>query len=185
MVVRFHPAPHELNNMKKLIFLFLMLFALNINAQIDGNDIIDPLFSDNPICIYLKNFSDTMQVFIYNNYENSTVYVNEVYLMNNDNILGKKTINNNQNINEVNFDMDEDQTYDIIVTTNRDNWKITFDKYIEYCWYNMEKCIFTIIKEIRYKKSNLFHKNIYSIDGRLLNNTNSKIYIYNGKKFIR
>jgi hypothetical protein len=171
--------------MNKLIFVFLMLFTLNVNAQITGNDIIDPLFSDNPICIYLKDFSNTMQVFIYNNYEDSIVYVNEVYLMNNDNILDKKSINNNQNINEVKFDIDEDQIYDIIVTTNRDNWKITFDKYTKYRWRNMEKCIFTRIKETRYKKSNSFRKNIYSIDGRLLNNTNSKIYIYNGKKYVR
>lgn len=171
--------------MKNIICLCMLLISLNAYTQINGNDIIDPLFSDNPICIYLKDFSDTMQVFIYNNYEDSIVYVNEVYLMNNDNILDKKTINNNQNINEVNFDIDEDQTYDIIVTTNRDNWKITFDKYSEYCWHNMEKCIFTIIKETRYKMSNLFHNNIYSIDGRLLNNTNSKIYIYNGKKYVR
>lgn len=168
--------------MKKLIFLFLMLFTLNVNAQIDGNYIIDPLFSDNPICIYLKDFSNTMQVFIYNNYEDSTVYVNEIYLMNNDNILDKKSINNNQNINEVKFDIDEEQTYDIIVITNRDNWKIAFNKYSEYRWYDMEIYIFTRIKEIRYKKSN---NNIYNIDGIIMNNMNSRIYIYNGKKFIR
>ena len=169
--------------MKHILILIISLLSFsNINAQISGDDIIDPLFSDNLICIYLKDFSDTIQVFIYNNYKDSTVYVNEVYLMNNDNILDKKSINNNQNINEVNFDIDEDQTYDIIVTTNRDNWKITFDKYTKYRWYNMEICIFTKIKEIRYKKSN---NNIYNIDGIIMNYMNSRIYIYNGKKFIR
>ena len=65
--------------MKKLFLLFSILFSINIYAQISGNDIIDPLFSDNTMCIYLKNHSyDNISVVVYNNYQDSLIQINDV-----------------------------------------------------------------------------------------------------------
>ena len=169
--------------MKKLfIFILFILSLLNITAQIKGNDILDPIFNSNPVCIYLKDFSNTMSCVIYNNYEDSLVYIHNVYLINNDYIQENIQINNNHDVNTFIFNINEYETYDIIITTNKDNWKITFDNFSKYKWYDMELCIFTNIKP--YFNNFIYTDKIYDLNGIQINNSNIELYIFKRKKYI-
>ena len=69
----------ELNffTMKHILILLISLLSFsNIYAQISGDDIIDPLWSDNEVCVYLKDFSTKIDLVIYNNYEDFQTHLN-------------------------------------------------------------------------------------------------------------
>ena len=165
-----------------LILLISLLSFSNIYAQISGDDIIDPLWSDNEVCVYLKEFTSNINVIVYNNYEDSTIYINDAYLLDsNDNIISQKPIENNYITNDLIFDVQENNKVKLIITiNNKDNWEYEFDKTSVHRWYDMIKCNFTDIKFTNIK--NLYYNRKYSIDG--IQVYHHKIYIMNGRKFL-
>ncbi len=168
--------------MKKLFLLFSIFFSINVYGQISGDDVLDPVFSDNEICIYLKNYSsDNISVVIYNNYDDSSIQINNIYLYVNDNLIDKKYLGNNEIFNEVQFNIDKlFNEFKIVVTiNNNDNWEYSFDSESEYRWYDMLLCEFTKIKNT-YNK--VYFNKRYSLDGKVF--YYDRIYIMNGKKYI-
>ena len=145
--------------MKKLFLLFSILFSINVYAQIQGNDIIDPLFSDNIMCIYLKNHSsDNISVVVYNNYQDSLIQINDVYLFVDDNLIDRKQLNNNEVTNNIDFNIiTEYYDFKIIITiNNNDNWVYDFNIFSKYRWYDMVLCQFTRIIDNYFMRIHIF-----------------------------
>ena len=172
--------------MKQILILFISLLSFsNVDAQISGDDIIDPFFgewSNNKVCVYLKEFTSNINVIVYNNYEDSTIYINDAYLLDsNDNIISQKHIENNYITNDLIFDVQEnDKVKLVIIINNDDNWEYEFDKTFVHRWYDMISIKFTSIKNPIYHT--YYHNKKYSIDGIQI--YHRKIYIMNGYKFI-
>ena len=167
-----------------LILLISLLSFSNIYAQISGDDIINPLWSDNEVCVYLKDFSTKIDLVIYNNYEDSTIYINDVYLLDsNDNIISQKHLENNNITNELIFDIQENDKVKLVITINNgDSWEYEFDKTSDHQWYDMIKCNFTDIKFTEIENY-IYYNRKYSLDGKTF--LNNKIYIMNGRKYIK
>lgn len=145
--------------------------------------LLDPLFSDNNMCIYLRNHSsDNISLVIYNNYEDSLIQVKDVYLFVDDNLIVRKQLYNNDIINEVQYDINTlyDEFKIIVTINNNDNWEYSFNMESEYRWYDMVLCEFTKIKK-NYNK--VYFNKRYSLDGKVF--YYDRIYIMNGKKYIR
>jgi len=169
-----------------LILLISLLSFSNIYAQISGDDNIDPFFkgfTNNEICVYLKKFTPKLEFVIYNNYEDSIIYINDAYLLDsNDNIISKKHLGNNDIINDLIFNIQENDKVKLIITINNgDNWEYEFNKTFIHRWYDMIKCNFTDIKFIKIK-NHIYHNKKFSIDGIQIYHHN--IYIINGMKFL-
>ena len=167
-----------------LILLISLLSSPDIQAQISGDDIIDPLLSDNEVCVYLKEFSNKIDLVIYNNYEDSTIYINDVYLLDSiDNIIFQKHLENNHITNELIFDVQENDKVKLVITINNgDNWEIIFNNISNNMWYDMIKCNFIDIKFVEIKNY-IYYNRKYSLDGRQFYYNN--IYILNWKKYIK
>ena len=167
-----------------LILLISLLSFSNIYAQISGDDIINPLWSDNEVCVYLKDFSTKIDLVIYNNYEDSTIYINDVYLLDsNDNIISQKHLENNNITNELIFDIQENVKVKLVITINNgDCWEIIFNNISNNRWYDMIKCNFTDIKFTEIENY-IYYNRKYSLDGKTF--LNNKIYIMNGRKYIK
>ena len=171
--------------MKHILILLISLLSFsNIQAQISGDDIIDPLWSNNNICVYLKEFTSNINVIVYNNYEDSTIYINAVYLLNiNDNIISQKHLGNNNITNEIIFDLKENNEVKLVITINNgDSWEIIFNNISNNRWYDMIKCNFTDIKFVEIKNY-IYYNRKYSLDGRQF--YYNKLYILNRKKYIK
>ena len=145
---------------------------------------IDPLWSDNKVCVYLKEFTSNINVIIYNNYEDSMIYINDSYLLDsNDNIISQKHLVNNNITNDLIFDLKENDKVKLIITINNgDSWEYEFDETPIHRWYDMIKCNFTDIKFTEIKNS-IYYNIKYSLDDRKF--YYNKLYILNGKKFIK
>ena len=163
------------------MIISLLSFS-NIYAQISGDDIIDPLWSDNEVCVYLKEFSTKIDLVIYNNYEDSTIYINDAYLLDSNNIISQKPIENNHITNDLIFDVQENDKVKLVITINNgDNWEYEFDKTSAHQWYDMIECNFTDTKFTNIKNP-IYHNRKFSIYG--IQVYHHKIYIMNGHKFI-
>lgn len=170
--------------MKQILILIISLLSFsNIYAQISGDDIINPLWSDNEVCVYLKEFTSKIELVVYNNYEDSTIYINDAYLLDsNDNIISQKHIENNHITNDLIFDTQENNKVKLVITINNGyNWEYEFDKISIHQWYDMIECNFTDIKFTNIK-NHIYHDRKYSIDG--IQVYHHKIYIMNSHKFI-
>ena len=167
-----------------LILLISLLSFSNIYAQISGDDIIDPLWSDNDVCVYLKEFTSKIELVVYNNYEDSTIYINDAYLLDsNDNIISQKHLENNNITNDLIFGVQENDKVKLVITINNgDNWEYEFDKISDHQWYDMIKCNFTDIKFVEIKNY-IYYNRKYSLDGRQF--YYNKLYILNRKKYIK
>ena len=172
-----------LSAMKQILILIISLLSFsNIYAQISGDDIIDPLWSDNKVCVYLKEFTSKIKLVVYNNYEDSIIYINDAYLLDvNDNIIFKKHLGNNYITNDLIFDVQENDNVKLVITINNgDNWEYEFDKGFIHRWYDMVKCKFTNIQKLI---KNIYFNKKYSLDGKQF--YYNKLYIINGKKIIK